>query len=172
MRRLQPTRHVVAHLGLLLLAFFVAGAADDSRPSIAVADFSYVDTSGEVQNQDATHQQWLAMFLRLLRDDIAKTGNIRLADLRCSEPECAVVDGVAPDKLIETAKRTGARYLVFGGIHKMSTLVQWARLDVLDLESRKVVVDRLFTFRGDNEEAWRHAAHYVARSIDETALVK
>ena len=40
-----------------------------------------------------------------------------------------------------------------GGIHKMSTLVQWAKAEVIDLRSGQIVLDRLFTFRGDTDQA-------------------
>jgi hypothetical protein len=43
---------------------------------------------------------------------------------------------------------------------------------MLDLESRKAVVDRLYTFRGDTQDAWRHAALYVARTVNEAPTAK
>jgi hypothetical protein len=52
----------------------------------------------------------------------------------------------------------------------MSTLVQWARVDVLDLKTDKSVLHRLYTFRGDTEDAWRHAALFVARHVNEMAV--
>ena len=47
----------------------------------------------------------------------------------------------------------------------MSTLVQWAKLQALDLRSDKIVFDKLITFRGDNDEAWRQAESFVAREL-------
>ena len=64
------------------------------------------------------------------------------------------------------AKAGGARLLVVGGIHKMSTLVQWARVRVIDLTTERAVIDRLFTFRGDTNEAWTRAESFVSREIN------
>ena len=108
----------------------------------------------------------------LLRSGLEASGRFTLVEAQCPGVDCAVVDGVAPAQLAAAAKQAGARYLVYGGIHKMSTLVQWARLDVLDLANDKLVLDRLLTFRGDNEDAWRHAAFYAAGQINEAPLAR
>jgi hypothetical protein len=55
--------------------------------------------------------------------------------------------------------------LVFGGIHKMSTLVQFAKVQVLDLKLDKLVFERLLTFRGHSDDAWDHAQRFVVRYI-------
>ena len=107
------------------------------------------------------------MFSRLMREDVGKSGKFAFADFQCSPPECAVIDGVPTGALVASARTAGARYLVSGGIQKISTLVQLARLVVLDVETGKPVFDRVFTFRGDNDEAWRRAAHFLARHIDD-----
>lgn len=157
---------------LVLLAAGRAEAQNEATP-VAVATFSYSDTSGEVRDQTADHRAWLEMFTSLMRDDIGKTGKFRVVDPACAAAEdCAVLDGVVPEALVASAGTAGARYLVFGGIHKKSTLVQWARLTVLDVQTRAPVLDRLFSFRGDNEEAWRHAARYVASYVNGIAVKK
>lgn len=46
---------------------------------------------------------------------------------------------------------------MFGGVHKESTLIEWAKLLVVDVQSQKVVFDKLITFRGDDDEAWKRA---------------
>jgi hypothetical protein len=154
---------------LLMLAASLGGgaAAQEARPPVAIAQFSFVDTSGEVRDQSAAHRAWLHMFSRLMREEIERSGKFAVVEFDCPASDCRVIDGIASEALVGAASRAGARYLVVGGIQKMSTLVQWARLGVLDLESRKAVVDRLYTFRGDTEDAWRHAALYVARHVNE-----
>jgi len=44
----------------------------------------------------------------------------------------------------------------------MSTLVLNARVIALDAATGQVVADKLYTFRGDNDEAWRRAEGFVA----------
>ena len=67
--------------------------------------------------------------------------------------------------MLGKAKAAGAAYLLIGRVHKMSTLVQQAKFDIIDVKARKVVFDRYVTFRGDNDEAWRRAESFIARQI-------
>lgn len=69
---------------------------------------------------------------------------------------------------MDKARRFGARLLLFGGIHKMSTLIQWAKIQAVDLKTEKSVLDRLLTFRGDTDDAWKRAEVFVAGQM--TAL--
>jgi hypothetical protein len=163
-----PGFAAAAFIAALALAFSAATApANSATPALAVGGFSYSDTSGEPRNQASNHQAWLDMFSKLVRADLERGGKFALADIQCAAPECAVVDGVAPPALVQSAEQAGVRFLVVGGVQKTSTLVQWARLAVLDLQGRKVVVDRLFSFRGDDEDAWRRAAGFVARYVND-----
>ncbi|MFD2030361.1 DUF2380 domain-containing protein [Ancylobacter dichloromethanicus] len=52
-------------------------------------------------------------------------------------------------------------------MHKMSTLILSLRVAVLDADTGKLVFERLLSFRGDNDEGWRHAGDYVAREVAE-----
>jgi hypothetical protein len=59
----------------------------------------------------------------------------------------------------------GADFLLVGRIHKMSTLVQWAKAEVIDLRSGQIVLDKLFTFRGDTDHAWRRAEEFISNEL-------
>jgi hypothetical protein len=170
-RRIRAWIMIVGCAGL---AFFPSSTASvlagNDRPSVALAAFSYKDTSGEVRDQTAEHHAKLEMFTRVLRENVENGGKFAIVEIQCQRADCAVEDGVAPPALAESAAKAGARYLVVGGVQKLSTLVQWARVGVLDLKNRKAVLDRLYTFRGDTEDAWRHAALFVARHVNEMPL--
>jgi hypothetical protein len=58
---------------------------------------------------------------------------------------------------------TGIR--IIGGIHKTSTLVQWAKVAVIDVNANHVLFDKLYTFRGDNDQAWDRAEAFIAEDI-------
>ena len=58
---------------------------------------------------------------------------------------------------------TGIR--IIGGIHKTSTLVQWAKVAVIDVKSNHVLFDKLYTFRGDNDQAWDRAEAFMADDL-------
>ena len=68
-------------------------------------------------------------------------------------------------ELLKTAHAAGADFLLVGGIHKMSTLVQWAKAEVIDLRSGQIVLDKLFTFRGDTDQAWRRAEEFISNEL-------
>ena len=128
---------------------------------IAIGDFAYVDTSGEASDQAAVHAEQLKGFMAALRRDFEQQGSYRLVTLPCGT---SCMDVELPD-LAHMASATGANIVVIGGIHKMSTLVQWARVEVIDVDANRVVFDRLFTFRGDNTQAWDRAESFVFREV-------
>ena len=70
-----------------------------------------------------------------------------------------------PAELQKAARAAGARFVLLGGVHKMSTLVQWAKIQIADEERGRIVFDRLLTFRGDTDEAWQKAESFVARDV-------
>jgi hypothetical protein len=138
--------------------------AQDKPPVLAVAEIQYVDTSGEVVDQSADHFRRLREFEASLRTDLAANGKLRSAVLDCPPSACSVGD-IDADELLGKAQAGGAGLLLIGSVHKMSTLVQWARFDLVDVKTRNVVFNRLVTFRGDNDEAWRRAESFIAREI-------
>ena len=135
------------------------------KPAVlAVAEIHYVDTSGEVIDQSADHFRRLREFEASLRTDLAASGKMRNVVLDCPPNACSVGD-IDADDLLGKAQAAGAGFLVIGSVHKMSTLVQWAKFDIVDVKTRSVVFNRLVTFRGDSDEAWRRAESFIAREI-------
>ncbi|WP_119301614.1 DUF2380 domain-containing protein [Dongia deserti] len=132
--------------------------------ALAVADFDYSDTSGEVRDQSAEHTARLEDFTSLIRDMLSASGNYKVVDLVCSKPSCSA-SAMDAESLTEAARQSGARLLVYGGIHKMSTLVQFGKAQVVDLKTDTVVFDRTISFRGDNAEAWTRAGQFLAEDL-------
>jgi hypothetical protein len=138
-------RRTLSFLSLLVLlgAGLDGRAAAAETAAVALDDFSYTDTSGEPANQTAAHETRLVAFMAALRRDIAADPRYRLAP----------------------SVQEGAAFKVIGGIQKTSTLVQWAKVAVIDVGARKVVMDKLYTFRGDNDESWERAEMFVSREV-------
>ena len=67
--------------------------------------------------------------------------------------------------MLAKAQAAGAAYLLISSFHKVSTLVQWAKVDLIEVKTRNVFFNRLVTFRGDNDKAWRHAETFIVREI-------
>jgi hypothetical protein len=132
--------------------------------AIAVIDFDYVDTSGEERDQRREHEIRLGDFMRALRDDLAKGGSFWLVTPACVPNPCSLAGSTVAD-LLAAAREAGADILLIGGVHKMSTLVQWAKIEAIDARTGRVMVDKLFTFRGDTDEAWRRAESFIVKEI-------
>lgn len=136
-------------LPALLLAVLVGVRPADAGPEaaapagVSIEDFQYLDTSGEPVDQTAAHEKRLAAFMAALRRDVG-------ADRRYQ---------------LTPAGQADAKFKVVGGVQKTSTLVQWARVAVIDTGARKVLFEKLYTFRGDNDEAWDRAEAFLAREV-------
>ncbi len=151
-------------LAMALGAVFAAACAARAEPGIAVADFDFVDTSGEPADQQAAHQARLAAFTQYLRDAVAKSGKATLVKLPCAPDKCSA-ETLQADDLMVLAQHTKADQLLFGGIHKISTLIEFADIELADVKTGKSLLHRSVTFRGDSDDAWRHAAAFCASMI-------
>ena len=158
---------ITAMAALVALCAAAACPARGATPlTIAVADFDYTDTSGEVNDQRAAHQARVAQFADLVRENLSAQGDYHVLPVDCPAHPCTPIN-MRPDDFIAAARRSGARFVVYGGIRKMSTLVQWGDFELLDLQSEKLLLQRTVSFRGDNDEAFRRAAAFVGDTLRE-----
>lgn len=148
----------------LSFQFPISPAFSATPLTVAVADFDYIDTSGEVRDQRAEHQARMLRFTELLRESLGERGDFHVQPLECTEPPCTPIN-MQPARFIDASRRSGARFVIYGGIHKISTLVQWGDIQLLDLEADKVLFRQNVTFRGDTDEAYRRAAAFVSGSV-------
>jgi len=107
--------------------------------SLTIEDFSYLDTSGEPTDQSAAHQIRLQTFMTALRHDIETDNRYHL--------------------------QAGANIQIVGAIQKKSTLVQWARVRAIDVAANRIVLEKVYTFRGDTDQAWQRAEAFVSEDI-------
>jgi Protein of unknown function (DUF2380) len=131
--------------------------------AIAIAALDYTDTSGEVNDQRAAHQELLRAFTSALQNDLSASGKYRAVPITCGAEPCASQTDAL--ELQKAAQVAGARLVVIGGVHKMSTLVQWAKIQIVDEDEGRIVFDRSLTFRGDTRLAWERAETFTAREI-------
>jgi hypothetical protein len=147
---------------------FPSGGSPAAAPlAVAVADFDYFDTSGEVADQSAEHRARVASFANLLRDNLAAQADYRVVTIECPDHPCTATS-MSQEVFIAAARKAGARLVIYGGIRKMSTLIQWGEIQLLDLQAEKLLLQRTVTFRGDNDAAYRHAANFVGDQLKET----
>ena len=160
--RIAAVTLCAAAIGHLTTAWSFAADAETAGTAIAIVDFDYVDTSGEVLDQRAEHEVRLSVFMSALKDDLAAGGKFRVLVPACRPNPCS---RSSRSELLKAANAAGADFLMVGGIHKMSTLVQWAKAELIDLRSGQIVLDKLFTFRGDTDQAWRRAEKFIANEL-------
>ena len=122
-----------------------------------------------MRNQQAEHEARLRAFVDMLRADLEQDGHYRIVTLECRQSPCTAGQSDAAS-LVESARAAGARLLLYGGIHKMSTLIQHVKVQVVDLQTNKLVFDRLISFRGDTDESWQHAGRFLVRDLRSAKL--
>lgn len=154
---------VLLVLGVLCAAAMPPAVGADAIP-IAVVDFDYVDSSGEARDQSAEHRARLKEFMVALRADLERSGRYHVVLPVCQPEPCSLKES-DPAELLAASRRAGAKLLLFGGFHKMSTLVQWTQGQVIDLGTELVIFDRLLTFRGDDQAAWQRSQRFLAQEI-------
>jgi hypothetical protein len=167
MQNLRPIFHLVLiGAAIAALAGFGTAPADsaDSPAAVAVFDFDYVDTSGEQRDQRSEHAGRLAAFMSTLKADLAAQGKFRVVAPVCRPEPCSLARAT-PGDILAAAREADANIALVGNIHKMSTLVQWANVQVIDVKTGSTVLTKLFTFRGDSDEAWARAEQFIAAEI-------
>jgi len=167
-----------SHRGIgtsLMIVCALVGASPFPSPAhaaepetFAVARFDYKDTSGEPQDQTAEHEARVAAFGTRIRENLTGEGVYGLVELDCLGTDECSLETLGGKKLLAAAQRAEADYLVFGSIQKMSTLVGWGRVDVLDVAKDRILFDRVISFRGDNDAAFERAADFVSKDIVRT----
>jgi len=156
---------------VLVAATLLCGAASpataaDGAPTpvpIAVLDLVYVDTSGEPRDQTQEHAARVRRFSDALRGDLERSGKFRIVTAQCGAAPCSASG--EPRELVARAREAGAKLVVIGGVHKQSTLIQWAKVQAVDVDTERVALDKLLTFRGDTDAAWERAEAFAAREV-------
>lgn len=164
------TNRPAALLAALTIAVFGLpgagpGTARAAQPeAVAVAEFDNLDTAGETAARTAAHAARVAGFDDLVGAAFDRTTGLRTVPMTCPAGACSA-SATPPAVLIARARAAGARILVYGRIQKMSTLVQIGKVQAVDLASERLLIDRNFTFRGDDDRAFEKAADFMARQI-------
>ncbi|WP_207481363.1 DUF2380 domain-containing protein [Arenibaculum pallidiluteum] len=133
--------------------------------AVAIVEFANQDTAGEDGERTASHAARVRDFSGLLGRTLAARGRFKVVALPCPGAGCPSA-GTTFQEVLQEARGSGAKLLVHGGIHKMSTLVQWGAVEAVDVERGQPVLERSFSFRGDTDEAFRRAAEFIARYFE------
>jgi hypothetical protein len=171
----MQSRSILIPLGGVVLACMAVlnpGAAVAVEPvAVAVADFDYIDPTGGVMEQERVAAERLRTLAQQVREGLDQSDRYRVVLLECAPGPCSA-GRTDPAELLAKAKAVGARLLVFGGIQKMNTVIQYGNAEVVDLEADLLVFDRNIAFRNDSDEAWHHAAKFLVAELMKENLVR
>ena len=165
MKQRSPAMSALILTWITLQCPYAHAAADKPIP-IAVIDLDFRDTSDEPTDQNKAHSERLRLFMEALRADLTRNGQFEVVELKCDPAPCSIEDSDS-ESLLNAAKAAGASLMLYGGIHKASTLIQFANVVVADVERDQVVARRSLSFRGDDDRSWQHAEKFVAKQLNE-----
>lgn len=171
----RSSQRFPAYGGLFILLAGIIGSvssgfADAAEPiTLAITNFDFRDTSGEARDLSAEYARRLKAMGITLQEGLSASVNV--VPVTCQASECTP-RAAGLEALSIQAKNAGARYLLIGEVHKLSTLVGEVKFAVLDLTSNKPTCDRFLTYRGDTDEAWHRAAAFAAHDIEKHCLPK
>ena len=157
---------------MLLLAVILAPLAAAAAPTpIALVDLDYRDTSGEPEDQSEQHAAYLRLFMKTLAEDLEASGQFVVTPIECDPAPCSV-DETDSETLLAAAKQGGAKLMLYGGVHKVSTLIQFVKVQVIDVEQDKSLMSESMSFRGDDERAWLKLEKFLAKQVVEKVGAK
>ena len=165
-------RRILSGRIALLLAVLLAPLVSAAAPkSIALVELDYRDTSGEPQDQSEQHTAYLQLFMKTLAEDLEASGEFVVVPIECDPAPCSV-DATDSQTLLSAAKRSGAKLMLYGGVHKVSTLIQFVKVQVIDVEQDKSLMSESMSFRGDDERAWLKLEKFLAKQVVEKVGAK
>lgn len=152
---------------LLLLLIASASSVSENRPvPIALIELGYKDTSGEPQDQTDVHRQRIQMFMRSLAEDLNSSGHFKTVEMSCGASPCSIQD-TDPDAIIAAARQAGAKLMLYGDIHKVSTLIQFAKVQVADVDRNQPVMHQSMSFRGDDDRSWLRMQKFLVKQMNQ-----
>lgn len=141
---------------LLILCFLL--------PLPALAEGLYIlpvkllDTSNEARDQSVEHARRLGLMAEVLARELP-------AQPIGAERIAASCQGEDPECLLGMLRDEGADRGLFIVVQKTSTLILQVFASVVDSRDQSLIAYREMNFRGDNDEAWRRAAVFLARDL-------
>lgn len=145
-------------IATVMIALFAGGVSADevARDLFPV---KFLDTSHEAAPQEADHTRRVAIFT----DEVAAKVKPRLVSHEDVTKACG--DRQTTECLLQLAATREGGEAIFIVVHKTSTLILSAYATVVDVASQEVVLSKQLSFRGDTDDAWRHAGTFLGREI-------
>ena len=151
-----------------LAVFVVMAAPVQAAPRLALMQPELDGDLSDTSKQEQWHQR-LDRLERQVQDGLggdlyAIVDPQPAADLFAQYAQRAAVYQCVPCAL-EVAKRLDAERVLSLRVFRMSHLVMNLHAILRDAETGSVRYARFLSFRGDTDEAWQHAAHFLIRDM-------
>jgi len=164
---------VIATLAVVIAVSAPMSGRTADLPTLLVLPLEMVDTSGETPSRADEHQDRLAALTHYLADELAAWGLYATAD---AAPIGAAIEQARAGQPLdrcngcerELARMLHADRVLIGELDKVSTLIGSLHLIIIDVPTGRPVVDRTLGFRGDTDDAWRHAVRFFVRDLAAT----
>ena len=127
---------------------------------LAILPIKMLDTSHEAQDQRPDHARRLDLMAGVLAQEMQ-------GRLIASDAIAAACPRETAECLMAMLRKDEADQGLFIVVQKSSTLILQAFASLVDVKSGKLILHQEFSFRGDNDEAWRRAGQFLARQLRE-----
>ena len=149
---------------MLAMAPFASPArAVGPTTSVIILPFSFFDTSGEPRDQRADHTARLSAMTGELGTGLESTGLYHLLPATGTVIACDRGDTAC---ILKRSGEAGAALIMTGAVQKVSTMASDLWVGAFDVASGRRVFYRQLTFRGDTDDAWRHATSFLVHQIE------
>lgn len=125
---------------------------------LAIPPVKMLDTSNEARDQQADHDRRIGLMEDILADELS-------GQLVSRQDVAAACPRETTECLVAALRERGAERGLFIVVQKTSTLILQAFASLVDLEGETLVTHTELSFRGDNDEAWEKAAHFLAGKL-------
>lgn len=127
---------------------------------LAIPPVKMLDTSNEARDQQGDHARRMALMEEILAQELSGQ-LVSRTDIAAACPR------ETTECLVGALRARGAEQGLFIVVQKTSTLILQAFASLVDLEGEKLVTHTELSFRGDNDEAWEKAAHFLAGKLQD-----
>ena len=155
-----------ARLATILLALTLAVPTRADPPKLAVFDFEMIDSSleGQMRGKRADEQDRLTRAADQLRKELGESGKFRILDI-------APVNAAAHQSNLQAcggcdvklAQQIGADLELTGVVQKVSNVILNINVYLRDAHTGVLVAAGSTDMRGNTDESWSRATHYLAR---------
>lgn len=141
--------------------------------SVAVLPFDLVDYSADQRPRIVQEQKrWAARLTRRVRQEISRTKEYRIVDNTPAKP---LIDKLqagyahpseCPSCALEIGQRLHADRILIGQIRKMSSLIVFLQITVVDVPTEKTIYTRGVEIKGNNYAMWSRAAQTLLQDLE------